>query len=73
MVLVNSFARLPKNVVAGLIIFDNWLMTAAMAGLGLDLSFSAMTKIGSRAVILGAVSSTFISILSAVVIGILLG
>lgn len=73
MVLVNSFARLPKNVVAGLIIFDNWLMTAAMAGLGLDLSFSAMTKIGSRAVILGAVSSAFISILSAVVIGILLG
>lgn len=73
MVMVNSFAGLPKNVVVGLIIFDNWIMTAAMAGLGLDLSFNAMTKIGTRAVILGAVSSTFISILSAAVIGILLG
>ncbi|AVX31414.1 YeiH family protein [Carboxydocella sp. ULO1] len=72
MVLINSFAGLPQNVVAGLITFDNWIMTAAMAGLGLDLSFKAMAKIGTRAVILGAVSSVFISILSAAVIGVIL-
>ncbi|MGB9813317.1 MAG: YeiH family protein [Thermovenabulum sp.] len=72
MVLVNSFAGLPKNVVMVLITFDNWIMTAAMAGLGLDLSFSSMVNIGARALVLGAVSSAFISILSAIVIGIIL-
>lgn len=71
MVLVNSFAGLPRNVVAGFITFDNWIMTAAMAGLGLDLSLKAMAKIGGRAVILGTASSAFISCFSAAVIGIL--
>lgn len=72
MVLVNSYAGLPQNVTAGLITFDNWIMTAAMAGLGLDISLKAMAQLDRRAVILGTVSSIFISVFSAVVIGILM-
>ncbi len=64
-VLVNSFAPLTADLRGGLVSFDTWIMTAAMAGLGLDIRIGALRKIGPRAALLGAVSSVFISVVSA--------
>jgi len=71
-VLVNSFAGLPGELVAGLVQLDNCLMTAAMAGLGLELSLRAMRHVGRKALFLGTVSSVFISAFSALVIAFLI-
>jgi uncharacterized integral membrane protein (TIGR00698 family) len=65
-VLVNSFLPMPGAAHAGLAGFDTWIMTAAMAGLGLDIRFRALAKIGIKAAALGAISSVFLSIVSAV-------
>ncbi|HET7839676.1 MAG TPA: putative sulfate exporter family transporter [Rectinemataceae bacterium] len=65
MVLVNSFAPLTAGLRGGLVTFDTWIMTAAMAGLGLDISIASLRKIGPRAALLGALSSLFISAASA--------
>ncbi|QSQ07717.1 hypothetical protein H0A61_00033 [Koleobacter methoxysyntrophicus] len=67
-VIINSFISIPSNVLTGLIDLDNYLMTAAMAGLGLELSISDMKKVGIKPLYLGTIASLFISILSAVVI-----
>ncbi len=68
MVLVNSFAPLSGGLRSGLINFDNWLMTAAMAGLGLDIRFRAFIKVGPKAALLGAFSSIFLSGASALLV-----
>lgn len=67
-VLVNSFVPMPGATHAGLAGFDTWIMTAAMAGLGLDIRFRALAKIGIKAALLGAVSSVFLSVVSATAI-----
>ncbi|HUW41082.1 MAG TPA: putative sulfate exporter family transporter [Rectinemataceae bacterium] len=69
--LINSFVPMSGTAHAGLAGFDTWIMTAAMAGLGLDIRFKALAKIGLRAAVLGAVSSVFLSALSAASIAIL--
>jgi uncharacterized membrane protein YadS len=43
---------------------DNFLMTVAMAGLGLDISMRSMLRIGKNAFLLGVVSSLMLSALS---------
>jgi len=68
MVLVNSFAHLATEVRSGLVGFDNWAMTAAMAGLGLDIRFRAFVKVGPKAALLGALSSLFLSAASAAIV-----
>ncbi|MEZ0536376.1 YeiH family protein [Caldicellulosiruptoraceae bacterium PP1] len=71
-VLINTFVSIPFNIHQKLITFDNWIMTAAMAGLGLDISFKMMRNIGVRAFLLGAFSSLFISLISALIIELLI-
>jgi uncharacterized integral membrane protein (TIGR00698 family) len=66
--IINSLSFLPGTVVRGLIAADNWLMTGAMAGLGLGLSFINLSRIGKKAIVLGVVSSLFISLVSATAI-----
>lgn len=68
MVVVNSFAPLSGGLRSGLINFDNWVMTAAMAGLGLDIRFRALVKVGPKAALLGAFSSIFLSGASALLV-----
>jgi uncharacterized integral membrane protein (TIGR00698 family) len=70
-VLANSLIPMPGTIHAGLADFDTWIMTAAMAGLGLDIRFHALAKIGLKAALLGAVSSVFLSIVSATAIHLL--
>lgn len=67
-VLLNSFAPLGQGLRSGLVGLDGWLMTAAMAGLGLDIRFRALLKIGYKAALLGALSSLFLSLFSALAI-----
>ncbi|HUX36691.1 MAG TPA: putative sulfate exporter family transporter [Rectinemataceae bacterium] len=70
-VLINSFVPMATGVHSGLATFDTWMMTAAMAGLGLDIRFRALVKIGYKAALLGAVSSVFLSLTSALMISLL--
>jgi uncharacterized integral membrane protein (TIGR00698 family) len=67
-VVINSLNVVPKNIVAGINLADNWAMTVAMAALGLDISLRAMMKIGRKAFVLGIVSSLLISAVSALLI-----
>lgn len=71
-VIINSFPVLPPALTTALITADNWMMTAAMAGLGLDLSLRSMMGIGRKALILGIGASLFISAASAGIIALLL-
>ncbi|ADQ08150.1 Uncharacterized protein family UPF0324 [Caldicellulosiruptor hydrothermalis 108] len=68
MILINTIFKIPAPILKGLVTFDNLILTAAMAGLGLDISFKSMKSIGARAFLLGAISSLFISIISGVVV-----
>lgn len=68
MIIINTIFRIPTPILKGLVTFDNLILTAAMAGLGLDISFKSMKSIGARAFLLGAISSLFISIISGVVV-----
>lgn len=63
-VAVNSLSVLPGPVVSGIVTVDTWLMTVAMAALGLDISLRAMRRIGSRTLLLGIGSSLAISAIS---------
>lgn len=68
-VTINSTVNIPQKLLNGLIVADNIFMTAAMAGLGLEISIANMKKVGLKPLYLGAAASLFISVLSAVVIG----
>lgn len=68
MVMINTFFKLPSNLLKGLITFDNVILTASMAGLGLDISFRSMKNIGARAFTLGIISSIFISLITSLII-----
>jgi uncharacterized integral membrane protein (TIGR00698 family) len=71
-VLLNSFGPIGPQLRSGLVSFDTWIMTAAMAGLGLDIKLASLRKIGARAALLGALSSLFISVTSALLIAALM-
>ena len=71
-VLINSLSILPSAITGTLITVDNWMMTAAMAGLGLDISLKSLMGIGRKALILGVCASLFISAASAVIIALLM-
>lgn len=68
MVIINSIGIIPRGLRTSLVSLDNLLMTAAMAGLGLELSLKGIIGIGRNAFILGIASSIFISGLSAAII-----
>ena len=63
-VILNSVAPFAAGTRAALAGFDGWLMTAAMAGLGLDIRMRSFASIGPRAALLGALASILISGLS---------
>lgn len=63
-VLLNSTSLLGPKPTAYLVELDNYLMTVAMAALGLETSFLAMKKVGLKPLYLGAASSVFIAVLS---------
>lgn len=65
---LNSTGFVPQNISRGLISIDNYLMAAAMVGLGLETSIAGMKKVGLKPIYLGAFSSLFISIFSFIVI-----
>lgn len=63
-VIVNSIHVVPSAVTRYIVVSDNFLMTVAMAGLGLDISMRSMLRIGKNAFLLGVVSSLMLSALS---------
>lgn len=67
-IVINSMGIVPQNVSKELIVLDNYLMAAAMVGLGLETSIAGMKKVGINPIYLGAFSSLFISAFSMLVI-----
>ena len=67
-VIINSLPIVPEGAVKVIQTGEKWLMTCAMAGLGLGIAFKELIKIGKKAFILGLFSSLFISLLSASVL-----
>jgi len=65
---INSIGIVPQNISKGLIELDNYLMAAAMVGLGLETSISGMKMVGLKPIYLGAISSLFISVFSIIII-----
>lgn len=63
-VILNSAIQIPKNTLDLLVKIDGYLMTLAMAGLGLDLSIASMKKVGLKPLYIGIISSLFISLIS---------
>lgn len=63
-VIINSTIQIPKNILEFLVKIDGYLMTLAMAGLGLDLSIASMKNVGLKPLYLGIISSLFISLIS---------
>ncbi len=63
-VIINSTGIVPLHISNFLINVDNYLMIAAMAGLGLETNIVEIKKVGLKPIYLGAISSIFISILS---------
>lgn len=70
-VFINSFSWFSPEMVASLITVDNFLLTVAMAGLGLGSDFSKMRTAGLKPLYAGLCISLFISILSFVLSGLL--
>lgn len=68
-IILNSVQIIPARPTEWLVTLDNYLMTGAMAALGLETSFGAMRKVGLKPVYLGVIASVFIAVFSAAVIG----
>lgn len=71
-VIANSLLPLGTATRGLLLGFDNLAMTAAMAGLGLELSVAAMARNGLKVSALGLAASLFISLVSALCAGLVL-
>lgn len=67
-VVINSIGIIPQNISKSLVEIDNYLMAAAMVGLGLETSIAGMKKVGLKPIYLGAISSVFISLFSLCII-----
>jgi uncharacterized integral membrane protein (TIGR00698 family) len=67
-VLFNSLTLLPQKWVTCILLIEKWLMTAAMAGLGMGIVFVDLVKVGKKAFMLGIAGSLFISLMTALVI-----
>lgn len=63
-IIINSVFTIPQSVSDFINQACVYLMTGAMAGLGLETSFANMKKAGLKPVYLGIISSIFISVLS---------
>lgn len=58
---IHSTGIVAPSVENSIIQFDRFLLTVAMAGLGLETSFSQIKELGWRPILLGAISTVFIS------------
>ena len=67
-IILNSVKIIPARPTEWLVTLDNYLMTGAMAALGLETSFGAMRKVGLKPVYLGVIASVFIAAFSAGII-----
>jgi len=47
-VIINSLSVIPEKIVSGLVSFDSFLLTIAMAGMGLETSFDKIKKVGIK-------------------------
>ncbi len=61
-VMINSLHIVPASISTQLITIDNFLLTFAMAGMGLETSLEKMKKVGLRPFYLGLLSTIFISV-----------
>lgn len=66
-VVINSIIQIPKNILNLLVKLDGYLMTLAMAGLGLDLNITSMKRVGLKPLFLGIIASLFISLISLII------
>lgn len=63
-VMINSIGFIPQTISTGLVSFDNFLLTVAMAGMGLETSIEKMKKVGLKPFYLGFITTIFISVFS---------
>lgn len=63
-IFINSIFQIPPHILNAINQIGLYLMTIAMAGLGLETSFANMKKSGLKPIYLGVISSIFISVLS---------
>lgn len=60
-VIINSVNIIPCNISHSLIAIDSFLLTVAMAGLGLETNMGKMRKVGMKPFYVGLITSIFIS------------
>ncbi len=73
MVVLNSFEFFTPKAVKWIEFFDLFLLTMAMAGMGLETDFGQLKKVGLKPFFLSLFSTGFISVFSLVLVKILLG
>ena len=61
--IINSLHFIPKNITEQLVTLDSFLLTWAMAGMGLETSFEKMKKVGIKPFYAGAITTVFIGVL----------
>ncbi|NLB89379.1 MAG: YeiH family putative sulfate export transporter [Syntrophomonadaceae bacterium] len=59
-IIINSLNLVPASIVDNLITLDGFLLTIAMAGIGLATNFQNMRKVGTKAFYAGLATSLFI-------------
>ncbi len=63
-VILNSLGFFTERAVRWIEFFDMFLLTMAMAGMGLETDFRQFKKVGMRPLLLGVISTTFITVFS---------
>ncbi|ATW27361.1 YeiH family protein [Candidatus Formimonas warabiya] len=63
-VLINSFSLIPKQIVDQFVTLDSFLLTMAMAGLGLGANYQKLKRVGLKPLYAGLCISVFISFFS---------
>ncbi|MCE5312653.1 MAG: YeiH family protein [Nitrospiraceae bacterium] len=68
MVVFNSLGFFTDKAVRWIEFFDMFLLTMAMAGMGLETDFRQFRTVGMRPLVLGVISTTFITVFSLVLV-----
>lgn len=61
-IIINSLNLIPAPIVDNIVILDGFLLTVAMAGMGLATNFQNMRKVGTKAFYLGLTTTLFIAL-----------
>lgn len=70
-VIINSVNIIPGNITNSFIVIDSFLLTVAMAGLGLETNLDKMRKVGMQPFYVGLIVSIFIAVFSFILSNIL--